>query len=148
MAAPGAWRLGFRLPGSQAPYNLAPQPCFLPWYAWAKEPWVDLPLSCGATTGALSETLGGLEVGRRGAGRMDSGTCRAPALHLPGTLCILGTWQDAEGAQLRTEAGKFGGGRGGCQTEKEEEKLASLQATPKERAIIPMPTWTTGEEPL
>lgn len=28
-----------------------------------------------------------------------------------------------------------------------KEKLASLQATRRERAIRPMPTWTTGEEP-
>ena len=122
MATPGPWKQVFLHTGSQAPCSLATMPCFLPELSWTKEPSGDLPLSWRATTGALSETLGGVEVGRRGAVRRGSGTSRAPELHLRGTPCLLGTWQDAMGAQLRTEAEKFGGGRGGCRTEREDEE--------------------------
>ena len=70
--------------------------------------------------------------------RRGSGNSRAPALHLPRTgRCMLGTWQDAKGAQLRTLAEKFGGGRRGCRTEREEEETGKPASYPEGKCYKP-----------
>ena len=69
--------------------------------------------------------------------RRGSGTSRAPALHLPGTPCLLGTRQDAKGAQLRSEAEKFGGGQSGCRTEREEEETGKPACYPEGKCYKP-----------